>query len=73
MAKIDEQLFSTTMIQIILEHLVRVGVITGNDQRAMYLEAAAVIAKQNDRKDTDTITYLKFLAYGVDVDSGDDE
>ena len=69
MAKIDEQLFCVTMIQVILEHLVRNGVITGDDQRAMYLEAAEVIAKQGDRRDADTITYLKYLAYGSDAES----
>ncbi len=66
---IDEQLFSVTLIQVILERLVANGVITGTDQRAIYLEAAEVIAKQNDRKDADTITYLKFLAYGSDAES----
>lgn len=72
MAKIDEQLFATTMIQVILEHLVRVGVITGNDQRAMYLEAAAVLTEADARRYADTINYMKYLAYGADVD-GDDE
>lgn len=66
---IDEPLFSVTMMQILIEKLVALGVISADDQRAMYLEAAAVLEAADNKADADTITYLKFLAYGSDADS----
>lgn len=70
---IDEPLFSVTMIQIMLEKLVTLGVISADDQRAMYLEAAAVLEAADNKADADTITYLKFLAYGADASSDEIE
>jgi hypothetical protein len=67
MPKIDAEVFSVTVIQVLLERLVENGVITAVDQRAIYLEAAEVLTRSGDKGDSETITYLKYLAYGVDT------
>ena len=69
MSKIDETMFSITMIQVMLERLVALGVITANDQRAMYLEAADVLTQRGARRYAETINYLKFIGHGADADT----
>ena len=69
MSKIDETMFSITMIQVMLERFVALGVITANDQRAMYLEAADVLTQRGARRYAETINYLKFIGNGTDADT----
>jgi len=69
MSKIDETMFSITMIQVMLERLVALGVITANDQRAMYLDAADVLTQRGARRYAETINYLKFIGHGTDADT----
>lgn len=69
MPKIDAEVFSVTVIQVLLERLVELGVIDASDQRAIYLEAAEVLTQTGDKSYAETITYLKFIGYGADVDS----
>jgi hypothetical protein len=71
MPKIDAEVLSVTVIQVLLERLVENGVISAVDQRAIYLESAEVLTRAGDKGDAETITYLKYLAYGVDT--GEDE
>lgn len=73
MSKIDAEVFSITMIQVILERLVALDIITANDQRAMYLEAADVLTERGARRYAETINYLKFIGHGADADTDETE
>lgn len=65
---VDAELFSLTVIQVLIKRLVYLKIITAEDQQAIYLDAADAIS-QADKRALDTVNYCKFLAYAVDVES----